>query len=101
MMDRKKMIFRIITVLVAVIVIIFAVFIMIRQWGLVEGYDFGGGAYYYIDIPGFQQHLPKDNIFTSQIPVWVHVALFFAWGWLMWRLWLWLDKRSEGEEDDE
>lgn len=100
MKDTRKIIYRIVTVTMAVAIILLAGFIMIKQWGLVEGYDFGGGAYYYIDIPGFEKHLPPDSVFTAKTPVWVHVVLFFAWGWLMWRLWLWLDRRSEGEENE-
>ena len=46
MIDRKK-IFRIVTVIMAVTVIVMAAYIMINRLGLVEGYDFGGGAYYY------------------------------------------------------
>ena len=25
--------------------------------------------------------------------VWIHIVLFLAWGWLMYRLWVWIDKR--------
>ena len=93
MIDRKK-IFRIVTVIMAVTVIVMAAYIMINHLGLVEGYDFGGGAYYYVDIPEFEKIVDQDA-FKAKTPVWVHVVLFMAWGWLMWRLWLWIDRKSD------
>lgn len=93
MIDRKK-IFRIVTVIMAVTVIVMAAYIMINRLGLVEGYDFGGGAYYYVDIPEFEKIVDQDA-FKAKTPVWVHVVLFIAWGWLMWRLWLWIDRKSD------
>lgn len=93
MIDRKK-IFKIVTVIMAVTVIVLAAYIMINHLGLVEGYDFGGGAYYYVDIPEFEKIVDQDA-FKAKTPVWVHVVLFLAWGWLMWRLWLWIDKKSD------
>ena len=93
MIDRKK-IFRIVTVIMAVTVIVMATYIMINRLGLVEGYDFGGGAYYYVDIPEFEKIVDQDA-FKAKTPVWVHVVLFLAWGWLMWRLWLWIDRKSD------
>jgi len=93
MIDRKK-IFRIVTVIMAVTVIVMAAYIMINHLGLVEGYDFGGGAYYYVDIPEFEKIVDQDA-FKAKTPIWVHVVLFLAWGWLMWRLWLWIDRKSD------
>lgn len=93
MMDKKR-IFRIVTVIMAVTVIVMAAYIMINRLGLVEGYDFGGGAYYYVDIPEFEKIVDQDA-FKAKTPVWMHVVLFLAWGWLMWRLWLWIDRKSD------
>ena len=93
MIERKK-IFRTVTVIMAVTVIVLAAYIMINHLGLVEGYDFGGGAYYYVDIPEFEKIVDQDA-FKAKTPVWVHVVLFLAWGWLMWRLWLWNDRKSD------
>ena len=93
MIDRKK-IYKIVTVIMAVTVIVMAAYIMINRLGLVEGYDFGGGAYYYVDIPEFEKIVDQDA-FKAKTPVWVHVVLFLAWGWLMWRLWLWIDRKSD------
>ena len=93
MIERKK-IFRTVTVIMAVTLIVLAAYIMINHLGLVEGYDFGGGAYYYVDIPEFEKIVDQDA-FKAKTPVWVHVVLFLAWGWLMWRLWLWIDRKSD------
>lgn len=93
MIDRKK-IFKTVTVIMAVTVIVMAAYIMINRLGLVEGYDFGGGAYYYVDIPEFEKIVDQDA-FKAKTPVWMHVVLFIAWGWLMWRLWLWIDRKSD------
>ena len=93
MIDKKR-IFRIVTVIMAVTVIVMAAYIMINRLGLVEGYDFGGGAYYYVDIPEFEKIVDQDA-FKAKTPVWMHVVLFLAWGWLMWRLWLWINRKSD------
>lgn len=86
----KKILYKTVTVIMIVTVIVIAAYIMINRLGLIEGYDFGGGAYYYVDIPEFEKIVDEDAFHTT-VPVWVHVVLFIAWGWLMWRLWLWLD----------
>ena len=67
MIDRKK-IFRIVTVIMAVTVIVMAAYIMINRLGLVEGYDFGGGAYYYVDIPEFEKIVDQDA-FKAKTPI--------------------------------
>ena len=90
--SRKKLIFRTVTIIMAVAVLVTAVYIMINHLGLVDGYDFGVGAYYYVDIPNFEKVLSQDA-YQAKTPIWVHVLLFIAWGWLMWRLWLWIDRK--------
>ena len=80
--------------MMVVAVLVSAVYIAVNRLGLVEGYDFGGGAYYYVDIPEFEK-IVDQNAFQAKTPVWVHVALFIAWGWLMWRLLLWIDRKSD------
>ena len=89
MIDRNK-ILRAVTAVVAVAVIICAVVIAARQLGVVDGYDFGAGAYYYADIPGFEK-LINDDAYASKVPVWAHIVIFLGWGWLMWRLWCKID----------
>lgn len=87
-------IYKAVTILMVVAVLVTAGYIMFNHLGLVEGYDFGGGAYYYVDIPEFEKIVDQDA-FKAKTPVWVHAVLFIAWGWLMWRLWLWIDGKSD------
>ena len=91
MIDRNK-ILHIATAVVAVAIIICAIVIASRQMGVVESYDFGAGAYYYADIPGFEE-IMNDDAYSAKTPMWVHIVLFLGWGWLMWRLWCWIDRR--------
>ena len=93
MIDRNK-ILPAVTAVIAVAVIICAIVIASRQLGIVEGYDFGAGAYYYADIPGYET-LMNEDVYTAKVPRWVHIVLFLGWGWLMWRLWCWIEKRGK------
>ena len=52
--ERRKRIFRAVTILTVVAVLGCAVYIMACRLGLSPDYDFGAGAYYYADIPGFE-----------------------------------------------
>lgn len=79
------------TTVVAVVVVICALVIMYLQLGTVGGYDFGAGAYYYADIPGYGE-IFHGNSYKASVPTWVHIMLFLAWGWLMYRLWIWVDR---------
>ena len=91
--SRKDQLFKVVTILVVVATLICAFWIMGNKLGLVPDYDFGAGAYYYADIPGFE-NIEKENAFHTSVPYWVHVVLFLGWGWLMYRLWVWIDKRK-------
>lgn len=94
MMKHKDKIMTAVTAAVAVAVVICAIIIAARQLGVVEGYDFGAGAYYYADIPGFETIL-NDESYTTSVPLWVHIILFLGWGWLMWRLWSWVERKID------
>ncbi len=83
---------KIIGILFIAAVIVLALYIMANGLGLVEGLDFGAGAYYYADIPEFFKYVNGDH-FRSAFPMWVHIALFLIWGYLMYKLWCWLDKK--------
>jgi len=83
---------RIITIIVAGVVLLAALYIMVRGLGLVPEYDFGAGAYYYADIPDYQI-IVKDEGFRTAVPRWVHILLFLAWGALMYWLWKKIDGR--------
>lgn len=84
---------KVITAIVVVITLLCVLYIMANRLGLVSGYDFGAGAYYYADIPQYEQ-IVRDDVYRTDIPLWIHIILFLAWGWLMYRLWVWLDKRT-------
>jgi len=91
--ERRRKLLRAVTVFTAVAVLGCAVYIMAHRLGLAPEYDFGAGAYYYADIPGFEQ-VVREDAYHTDIPVWVHVVLFLGWGWLMYRLWVWIDGRK-------
>ncbi len=65
---------------------------MCQGLGLQENLDFGAGAYYYADIPNFEKFVNVVD-FQTTIPMWVHIVLFLVWGYLMYKLWCWIDKR--------
>ena len=90
-MSDKKKIFKVITVILAVVICIAAVYIMANGLGLVKGLDFGAGAYYYADIPGFDKYV-RDDAYDSQLPTWLAIVLFLLWGSLMYALWKWVDR---------
>ena len=92
-MTRKDKIIRTVTAIVAAAVLICSIVIVTLRLGLVEGYDFGAGAYYYGDIPGFEK-IMNDEAYKTSVPVWAHILLFLGWGWLMYRLWVWIDSRK-------
>lgn len=82
----------VVTAIVAVTVLICAGYIACNGMGLVEGYDFGAGAYYYADIPVFERIMNEDA-YKAKLPVWVHIVLFLLWGWTMYRLWIWIERK--------
>ena len=90
-MSDKKKIFKVITVILAVVICIAAVYIMANGLGLVKGLDFGAGAYYYADIPGFDKYV-RDDAYDSQLPTWLAIVLFLLWRSLMYALWKWVDR---------
>ena len=92
-MTRKDKIIRTVTAIVAVTVLICSIVIVTLRLGLVEGYDFGAGAYYYADIPGFEK-IMNDEAYKTSVPIWLHIVLFLGWVWLMYRLWIWIDSRT-------
>ena len=68
------------------------IYIMGNGLGLVNGLDFGAGAYYYADIPQFGKYVNGSH-FHTQFPMWFHIALFLIWGGVMYKFWIWLDKK--------
>lgn len=84
---------KIIIGIISVITILSAIYIMVNGLGLVDSLDFGAGAYYYADIPGFEKYVNGDA-YSSSTPMWVLIVLFLIWGAIMYKAWVWLDKKS-------
>lgn len=91
MSSWKNRIFKVITVLVAVVILLIAGYIMLHRIGLVDELDFGAGAYFYADIPNFEKYSGED-IYQSSLPTWIAIVLFLAWGALMYAFWKWVDR---------
>ena len=70
------------------------IYIMFHNIGLDDSLDFGAGAYYYADMPGFEKWTDKVY-YVSQFPGIVIVLLFLVWGAAMYWLWLWIDAKEE------
>ena len=90
-MAGRKRWFLIVTGVFAALVIVVALWIMVRGAGLQESLDFGAGAYYYADIPDFEKYTEAASL-PTRIPYLVYVGLFLLWEWLMYRLWKRIDK---------
>ena len=56
--------------------------------------DFGAGAYYYADIPQFAKYVDGSG-YTSPVSMWVLIALFLIWGFFMYKLWGWIEKKDK------
>lgn len=73
-----------------------AVHIMKNGFGLFEQLDFGAGAYYYEDIPGFAS-LVNGSHYQSPVSMPILIILFLIWGFLMYRLWTWMESGTKKE----
>lgn len=85
---------KICTIAGTVIVLGLTLYCMIHHLGLIDSLDFGAGAYYYADIPEFTRYVNGD-VYQSETPMWVLIALFLAWGAIMYRLWAWMEKKTD------
>lgn len=90
-MKESRKILKWATVILAVVTLCLALYIMWNRLGLSPDYDFGAGAYFYADDPAIQD-LSERAAYTTSVPKWIHYALFFVWGALMWLLWKWVDR---------
>lgn len=95
-MKKKKVsyirILNILGIACTIAAILCGVYIMVNQLGLIEELDFGAGAYYYADMPGFER-LVGGGHYANQTPMGILILLFLAWGFVMYRFWVWLDRR--------
>ncbi len=88
----KNKLFKVATILVIAVTLVLSVYIMAKRLGLSDNLDFGAGAYYYADIPNFEEVIP-DKAMPTRLPLVAYIAIFLAWGWLMYKLWKWIDKK--------
>ena len=95
--EKKRNWFRMINGTVLILTVIVAVYIMANGMGLIDSLDFGAGAYYYADIPNFSNYVDQ-SWYTSPVSMWVLIALFLVWGFFMYKLWGWVErKNTQGE----
>lgn len=83
---------RLIGIVLILITLGLTLYCMVNHLGLIDGLDFGAGAYYYADIPEFAKYV-DGNHYVSETPAWLLIALFLLWGLLMYKLWTWLEKK--------
>lgn len=88
----KKNFVKTVKIIVAVGILGMVGYIMFNHLGLIDSLDFGAGAYYYADIPGFAE-LVNGSHYISGTPMAVLILLFLIWGYFMYRLWVWLEKK--------
>ena len=87
-----KHILRVTAIVLVAVILGLVVWIMLNRIGLSDSLDFGAGAYYYADIPEFDKIVNWDS-YTARFPYWVYLVLFFAWGFIVWKLWKWIDRK--------
>ena len=92
-MSKRKIVARVAFLVVGVATLAAVVYIMVHRLGLNPDLDFGAGAYYYADIPDYEHKLNWD-VYEAQLPFWVYLVLFLAWGALMYWLWKIIDRRK-------
>lgn len=91
---KKKSLIKILMAGVILFTLVTAAYIMKNHLGLVDSLDFGAGAYYYADMPGFEK-LVDSSHYTSRTPMWVLIVLFLVWGAVMYRFWSWLERKPK------
>ena len=87
----------ILTAVVMALALVAAAYAMVRHLGLVDGLDFGCGQYYYTDIPNWQDYF-SGEAYRDRFPKALYFVLFFAWGYVTYRFWKWVDARSSDDE---
>ena len=91
---KKKNLFSMVNYTVLMLTVIAAVYIMANGLGLIDSLDFGAGAYYYADIPQFAKYV-DGSYYKSPVSIWVLIALFLIWGFFMYKLWGWIEKKDK------
>lgn len=81
----KKGFIKALKIIIAAVIIGLVGYIMGNHLGLIDSLDFGAGAYYYADMPGFATLVNGDYYF-SKTPITVLILLFLIWRYFMYRL---------------
>lgn len=93
MENRKKIWSKLIGLLFLASVLI-VIYIIYSGLGKINGLDFGAGAFYYTDIPDWQERFfGSQSIKIGTRHPLLFLFLFFLWGYLCFKALLWLDKR--------
>lgn len=79
-------------IVIFIIIGCISLYCMINHCGQVEGINFGPGQYYYTDIPNWRDYFLKDY-YNNTTPMAVLIGLFFAWGLVMYKVWVWVDEK--------
>ena len=87
-----KHILRVTAIVLVAVILGLVVWIMLNRIGLSDSLDFGAGAYYSADIPEFDKIVNWAG-YTAKLPYWVYPVLFFAWGFIVWKLWKGIDRK--------
>nr|WP_302595980.1 hypothetical protein [uncultured Cellulosilyticum sp.] len=69
-----------------------SIYIMKNNLGMIEGLDFGCGQYYYTDVPNWQ-FIFSGRGYKADGHMGLYIGGFFLWGALMYKLWVYLDKK--------
>lgn len=77
-----------------------AAWIIFCRHGTIPGLDFGCGQYYYTDIPGWQKYFSVEGIKDS-VPLWIYYAAFFGWGYAAYRIWRFVDGKTDPQKGGE
>ncbi len=83
-----------ISYVILILSFIAALYIMMTHMGLSKELNFGAGAYYYADIPEFERYI-RDDVYESQVSIWIIMVIFLIWRAVMYKLWLYIDSRKE------
>lgn len=91
-MVKLSKIITIISVILFIIAIIGTAYIMKNGVGIIPGVNVGSGQYYFTDLPNWKNYFINDN-YVSPVGIPLLTFLFVVWGVLMFKLWVWLDKK--------
>lgn len=84
--------------MICAVSLVAVIYCMAGGLGLEDSLDFGAGAYYYADIPDFEKYLAWDA-YDVRLPWWVFAILFFLWGFVVYKLWVRIDRGKKNKKD--